>query len=172
LNNGATAPYGFGWGVRNTDSGHRVIEHGGEWQGFATNIVRYPDDRLTVAILCNRAAADAAYIAKKVAGFFIPELAPRTRVAVKPSPETLRSYAGDYRLEDRFTIKVTVAGDRLETIWRGQKMSMVPESETAFFEEDSDRTFRFIKDDNGKVSALVISLPLELTLRKVPEERQ
>ena len=168
LNDGSSAPYGFGWGIRKTDSGRPVLEHGGEWQGFATFIARYPNDRLTVAILCNRAAADAAYIAKKVAGFYIPELAPRTRAAVKPDPERLRSYAGDYRLEDRFTIKVTVAGDRLETIWRGQKMSMVPESETTFFEEDSDRTFRFIKDDNGKIAALIISLPLELTLRKLP----
>lgn len=168
LNSGATAPYGFGWEIRQTDSGRRILEHGGEWQGFATNIVRYPEDRLTVAVLCNRAGADAAYIANKVAGFFVPELAPRTRGAVKSDPETLRSYAGDYRLEDRFTIKVTVAGDRLETIWRGQKVTMVPESETTFFEQDSNRTFRFIKDDDGKVTALVMALPLELTLRKLP----
>ena len=170
LNDGSSAPYGFGWEIRKTDSGHPVLQHGGEWQGFATYIARYPDDRLTVATLCNRAGADAAYISKKVAGFFVPELAPRTHAAIKLAPESLRSYAGEYRLEDRFTIKVTVAGDRLETIWRGQKMSMVPESETNFFEEDSERTFRFIKEDNGKVAALVISLPLELTLRKLPQE--
>jgi len=168
LNDGSTAPYGFGWGIGKTDSGRRIIEHGGEWQGFASYIARYPDDRLTVAILCNRAGADASYIAQKVAGFYVPELAPRRRAAIKPDPESLRSYAGDYRLEDRFTVKVTVAGDRLETIWRGQKMSMVPESDTSFFEEDSVRTFRFIKDDKGKVAALVISLPMELTLRKLP----
>jgi D-alanyl-D-alanine carboxypeptidase len=168
LNDGSTAPYGFGWGIHKTDSGRRILEHGGEWQGFASYITRYPDDRLTVAILCNRAAADAAYIAKKITGFHIPELAPHTRAAVKLDPENLRSYAGEYRLEDRFTLKVTVAGDRLETILRGQKMSMVPESETTFFEEDSVRTFRFVKDDNGKIVALIISLPLELTLLKLP----
>ena len=168
LNDGSTAPYGFGWGIRKTDSGRRILEHGGEWQGFASYIARYPDDRLTVAILCNRAGADVPYIAKKVAGFYVPELAPPTRAAVKLDHESLRSYAGDYRLEDRFTVKVTVAGDRLETIWRGQKMSMVPESETTFFEEDSVRTFRFVKDDNGKIAALIISLPQELTLRKLP----
>jgi CubicO group peptidase (beta-lactamase class C family) len=168
LNDGRTAPYGFGWGIHKTDSGHRMLEHGGAWQGFATYIARYPDDRLTVAVLCNRAAGDAGYIAKKVAGFYVPELAPRTRAAVKPDPATLRSYAGDYRLEDRFTVKVTVAGDRLETNWRGQKVSMVPESDTTFFEEDSDRTFRFIKDDKQQVTGLIISVPEELTLRRLP----
>jgi CubicO group peptidase (beta-lactamase class C family) len=167
LNDGSTAPYGFGWGIHKTNSGRRMLEHGGAWQGFATYLARYPEDRLTVAILCNRAGADGAYIAKKVAGFYIPELAPRARAAVKPAPESLHSYAGDYRLEDRFTVKVTVAGDRLETNWRGQKVSMVPESEGRFFEEDSDRTFRFMKDDKGKISALVISVPEELILRRL-----
>lgn len=168
LNDGSAADYGFGWGIRKTDSGHRVLEHGGAWQGFATYIARYPDDRLTVAVLCNRAGAAAAYIAKKIAGFYVPELSPRSRVAVKPDPAILRSYAGDYRMEDRFTVKVTVAGERLETTWLGQTMSMVPESETTFFEEDSDRTFRFTRDKSGKVAALIISVPEQLTLRKLP----
>lgn len=168
LNDGSSAPYGFGWGIRKTDSGRPVVEHGGAWQGFATNIARYPDDRLTVAILCNRAGADAAYIGKKVAEFYVPELAPRRRVAIKPDLAVLRSYAGEYRLEDRFTIKVTVEAERLETTWLGQKVSMVPESETTFFEEDTDRTFRFTKDDKGKVAGLIISVPEELTLRKLP----
>jgi CubicO group peptidase (beta-lactamase class C family) len=167
LNNGSTAPYGFGWGVHTTKSGHRILEHGGAWQGFVSYIARYPDDRLTVVAFCNRAGANAGYIAKRVAGFYLPELAPSTHSAAKLSPALLRSYAGEYRLEDRFTIKVAVASDRLETTWLGEKVRMVPESETAFFEEDSDRTFRFVKDDNGSVTALVISVPEELTLRRL-----
>lgn len=168
LNSGRDAPYGFGWQIRKTDSGHRMLEHGGAWQGFVSYIARYPDDQLTVVTFCNRAGASAGYIAKKVAGFFLPELAPRAHSAVQPNPATLRSYAGEYRLEDRFTIKLTVAGDRLETTWLGQKMVMVPESDTTFFEEDSERTFRFAKDDNGRVTAVVISVPEELTLRRLP----
>jgi len=167
LNNGSTAPYGFGWGIRKTDSGHRILEHGGAWQGFASYIARYPDDHLTVVALCNRAGASAGHIAKSVAGFYMPELAPRVHSAVKLNPAVLRSYAGDYRLEDRLTLKVTVAGDRLETTWLGQKMVMIPESETAFFEEDSDRTFRFVKDDTGNTTALVISVPEEMILHRL-----
>ena len=58
-------------------------------------------------------------------------------------------------------------GDHLETTWLGEKMIMIPESETAFFEEDSDRTFRFVKDDKGATTSLVISVPEELVLRRV-----
>jgi len=167
LSNGNTAPYGFGWRIATSDCGHRMLEHGGAWQGFASYIARFPDDRLTVVALCNRAGASAGYIAKQIAGFYRPELAPRAHTATKVDPVTLRQYTGDYRLEDRFTIKVALAGGRLETTWLGQKIVMVPESDTEFFEEDSDRTFRFVRDNNGNVSALVISVPEEMTLRRL-----
>ena len=168
LNNGNTAPYGFGWRIAKTDSGHRMLEHGGAWQGFASYIARYPDDHLTVAVLCNRAGANVGYIAKRVAGFYLPAFAPRVHSAVKLDPAILSSYAGDYRLEDRLTTKVSVAGDRLETTWLGEKIAMIPESESAFFEADSDRTFRFMKNNAGNITALVISVPEELTLRRLP----
>jgi CubicO group peptidase (beta-lactamase class C family) len=168
LNDGTTAPYGFGWRISKTDSDHRALEHGGAWQGFAAYIARYPDDRLGVAVLCNRAGASASYIAKRVAGFYVPALPPRVRTAVKLDRAILASYTGVYRLEDRLNIKVSVAGDRLETTWLGEKVTLVPESETDFFQEDSDRTFRFVKDDSGKTISLAISVPEELVLRKLP----
>jgi D-alanyl-D-alanine carboxypeptidase len=167
LNNDATAPYGFGWRIAKTDSGHGVLEHGGAWQGFASYIVRYPDDRLTVAVLCNRAGASASYIARRIAGFYVPSVAPRHRTAIKIDPAILSSYTGEYRLEDRFTIKVNLAGSRLETTWLGEKIVLLPESETDFFQQDSDRTFRLVKDAGGKVTSLIISVPEELVLRRV-----
>jgi CubicO group peptidase (beta-lactamase class C family) len=167
LNDGSAAPYGFGWHIWKTDSGHRLVEHGGAWQGFAAYIGRYPDDRLCVAVLCNRAGARAGYIPKRVAGFYVPTVAPRTHTAVRLNPGVLSSYAGDYRLEDRFTIKVSVASDRLETTWLGEKITLLPESDTVFFDEDSDRPFRFVKDAGGKVTSLIISVPEELALRRV-----
>ena len=167
LNNDATAPYGFGWRIAKTDSGHDVLEHGGAWQGFSTYIVRHPQDRLAVAVLCNRAGASASYIAKRVAGFYVPSLAPRIRVAAKLDPEILSSYAGDYRLDDRLTVKIGLAGDRLETTWLGEKIRLVPESETDFFQQDSDRTFRFVKDAGGNVTSLIVSVPEELVLPKL-----
>jgi Domain of unknown function (DUF3471) len=94
-------------------------------------------------------------------------VAPRLRTGIKLDPAILSSYAGEYRLEDRFTIKVSLAGDRLATMWLGEKIVLLPESETDFFQEDSDRTFRFVKDAGGKVTSLIISVPEELVLRRV-----
>ena len=103
----------------------------------------------------------------RIAGFYVSSVAPRVRTAAKLNPVILSSYAGDYRLDDRLAIKVSLAGDRLETMWLGEKIVLLPESETDFFQEDSDRTFRFVKNAGGKVTSLIISVPGELVLRKV-----
>lgn len=169
LNGGDEASYGFGWNIEENALGHRLIEHGGAWQGFATYIGRHPDDHLSVVVFCNRAGANATYIANTVAGFFVPGLAPRSRSTSKVEPAILNSYAGEYRLLDRLTVKIAAVGDHLETTWLGQKLVLVPESETLFFEEDSDRTVRFIRVRGGRVTAAVISVPEELTLHRLPK---
>jgi len=64
--------YGFGWSVA-TENGHHVVEHGGAWQGFKTQISRYIDDRLTVVVLTNLAEARPAPIAHRVAEMYLSE---------------------------------------------------------------------------------------------------
>lgn len=170
LNNGGTVPHGFGWGVTKTNKGHLLLEHGGAWQGFAAYTARYPDDQLGIAVFCNRAGAPARYIAQRVAALYVPELAPPKHSRAKIASAGLMRYAGKYRLEDRFTITVEATKDHLETVWLGERIAMVPESDSAFFEEDSDRTFRFVKDEPGNVTALKVFVPEELTLRRLPAE--
>jgi CubicO group peptidase (beta-lactamase class C family) len=67
--------YGFGWWSRNTN-GHRVIEHGGAWQGFKSYIARYTDDKVTVIFLANLAQTNPEKIAHQVAGLYIPAVMP------------------------------------------------------------------------------------------------
>ena len=69
--------YGFAWDI-NQMNGHRVIEHGGAWQGFTTYIARYVDDKLTVVVLTNldSAHSNPGRIAHHVAGLYVPALMP------------------------------------------------------------------------------------------------
>ena len=76
LNNGQTHPYGFGWAVRSVN-GHRVIEHGGAWQGFKAHIARYVDDNLTVIVFANLAQTNQVRLASGVAQILVPELKPK-----------------------------------------------------------------------------------------------
>jgi len=67
--------YAFGWFI-NDVGGHRVIEHAGAWQGFTTNISRYVDDHLTIAVLTNLENGGPSSITHHIAGIYIPALMP------------------------------------------------------------------------------------------------
>ncbi|HUP90560.1 MAG TPA: serine hydrolase domain-containing protein [Longimicrobiales bacterium] len=73
LANGKQEPYGFGWRTTAVN-GHRLIEHGGAWQGFTSYIARYVDDTLTVIVLTNLSGADPGSIAHNVAELYEPAL--------------------------------------------------------------------------------------------------
>jgi len=73
LNNNQTYDYGFGWSFSQIN-GHRIIEHGGAWQGFTSHIARYVDDKLTVVVLDNLQGGNAGKIARHVASIYNPEL--------------------------------------------------------------------------------------------------
>jgi CubicO group peptidase (beta-lactamase class C family) len=69
--NGTLAPlYGFGWFL-DPYRGHRRYAHYGETVGFRTAIQRFPDDRLTVIVLSNRAEVDAPALAERVANVYL-----------------------------------------------------------------------------------------------------
>ena len=75
LNDGKTHAYGFGWALGDV-RGHRIVEHGGSWQGFKSHISRYLDEKLTVVVFANHARANPSKIARGVAALFNAELAP------------------------------------------------------------------------------------------------
>jgi CubicO group peptidase (beta-lactamase class C family) len=67
--------YGYGWFIESQD-GHRLIEHEGQWQGFETQICRYVNDELTVVVLTNLAEAKPDLIAHGVARLYLHSGAP------------------------------------------------------------------------------------------------
>lgn len=70
---GSVAPlYGFGWFL-DPYRGHRRYSHYGETVGFRNAIQRFPDDRLSVIVLSNRAEVDAPALAESVAALYFPK---------------------------------------------------------------------------------------------------
>jgi CubicO group peptidase (beta-lactamase class C family) len=82
LNDGKPNPghYGFAWAIDAVNA-HRVVEHGGAWQGFTCYIARYLDDGITVVALTNLDAehSNPAKIVHAVAGIYNPALAAPSR---------------------------------------------------------------------------------------------
>jgi CubicO group peptidase (beta-lactamase class C family) len=64
--------YGFGW-YSETKDGHRLVAHGGQWQGFHTYIGRYVDDKLAVVLLTNLAYPNLDVIAEPIAKHYLEE---------------------------------------------------------------------------------------------------
>ncbi|GAA0856057.1 serine hydrolase domain-containing protein [Aliiglaciecola litoralis] len=58
--------------VKGEHFGHQGYMHGGGWLGTRTGYVRYPESGLSVAIMCNNAAANASteYLEKVVEAYF------------------------------------------------------------------------------------------------------
>jgi len=92
LANGATFPYGFGWGL-DEQRGQRLFEHGGSWQGFRTVIARYVERKLSVIVLSNLAQAEPERIAHGIAGMLDPLLALPDPRQAQPDPDSRRTAA-------------------------------------------------------------------------------
>jgi len=66
----ALETYGFGWRIDDYD-GHRRIHHSGSTSGFRNFLVRFPDDRLTIMILTNRAGPDVQPLGEQIADLYL-----------------------------------------------------------------------------------------------------
>ena len=110
LNSGKTFPYGFGWFIRE-QGGHPYYEHSGRLQGYASHILRFPRQRVSVIVLANLAQADPWEIAHGVASLIRPDLKPPADHPIEDLDpaltETLRQALGALRegrvKEDAFT---------------------------------------------------------------------
>ena len=116
LDNGTKIEYA--WGLRVfAYRGLKAIEHGGAWAGFRADILRFPDQKLSVIALSNRADFDGSP-ATKIAEIYLgdrmgpapappaaskPEVKPAPaakRPPAAPSETQLREYAGEYVCEE------------------------------------------------------------------------
>lgn len=101
LSNGQPTSYAGGINVDDFH-GVRRLWHSGETAGYEAYLARFPDQKVSIALLCNAGqAADVDSTGDKVASLFLdtPRAAPPARKAVsvrKTSPELLAPYAGTY----------------------------------------------------------------------------
>ncbi len=107
LNNGKTTDYGFGWRVK-AIRGHRCISHsGGHRTGFASNISRFVDDRLTVVVFSNCGGSGVDRLAQRMAGVFVPDLIP-------PPPQPIEDKEPQIAARLRKILANWAAGERDE----------------------------------------------------------
>lgn len=88
LSDGRVFPYGFAWFIDDIN-GHKMIHHGGEFMGFSSYVSHYPEDKLTIVIVTNRAyiADDIGDMSHHIAGLYQPELMPKNPIRHKKDLE-------------------------------------------------------------------------------------
>lgn len=103
LAGGDTGSYGLGLFI-GRDRGLRVIGHDGGDPGYVANVVRYPDQALVVAVLCNLENINPIALPRSVARIYLADVLPpdtRSAAAVRPTvslpAEQLASKVGLYR---------------------------------------------------------------------------
>jgi CubicO group peptidase (beta-lactamase class C family) len=108
LSNGKILDYAKGLTVTNY-RGLRTVRHGGSWGGYRAELLRFPDQRFSVACLCNVGDADPSRRADQVADVYLNGLMkektlkekseqPRKKeyAGAPPTAAQLLSYAGDF----------------------------------------------------------------------------
>jgi CubicO group peptidase (beta-lactamase class C family) len=154
--------YAYGWGVRAASPAtfnRKQMAHGGGINGFSTYIARYPDEKVTVIVLCNNEAFPAQRVATDLGAILFAEKyeIPVERKVAKLDPRTYDAYIGEYQLAPNVILTVTREGDRLITQATGQsKIEIFPESETKFFPKAIEAEITFVKDAKGQVTHLIL----------------
>jgi CubicO group peptidase (beta-lactamase class C family) len=153
--------YGFGWSI-DTMNGHKVIEHGGAWQGFTCEISRYVDDNLTVVVLTNLDSGHARpeQIAHVVAGLVIPALTPpppKEHKEVAVDAKVFDGYVGRYQLSPDLILTISRDGDHLFAQVPGQdKVQLFPEGVRDYFLKVIEAEITFVSDSAGRATELIL----------------
>jgi CubicO group peptidase (beta-lactamase class C family) len=154
LADGRSAGYGYGWFVGEA-AGKPSVEHGGDINGFSSNGLWIPSERLHVIVLANHEREeerDPDDISQRIAGRLLGTSAP-TPFAV--APEALGEYVGAYKVNETENRLITVEGGMLYS-QRGrnprQQLTAVARDE---FLSPSGTRLRFVRGTDGKVTGMM-----------------
>ncbi len=134
--------------------------HGGSNAGFESDMMAYENGGDGAVVMTNgqQGSRLADEVMRAIAVVYHwPDLQPKVRTAVTVDPKILADYVGTYQLAPKFSLVLTVDDGHLVLQATGQdSLPMFAESETKFFLTAVDAEIEFFKDDQGKVSYLVL----------------
>ena len=164
LNDGRKITYALGLTI-NGDERFRGVSHGGATAGYQTFLARYPNHKVSVAVMCNGTSPSAEGITASIRdAIFGPRPEP-PRTEAKVSEDELKKLVGIWRNEKthgpaRFVFENGVSR------WRGQRL--VPMGGGQFSADGNQLKFTFDKEGRP-VSAETVDSDGEVT-RFVPAQ--
>jgi CubicO group peptidase (beta-lactamase class C family) len=150
--------YPYGWGARETKSGHKYIEQSGRDPGFASHISVFQDDDLMVIVLGNLEDAAVNVMADDLAGLALgdsPQPPARRAKAIAPE-QSASEYAGRYEVSPAFLLDVKAEGSHLYLRGTGgDYLPLEPVGKEFFFYRQLYVRVGFRRDKAGKIETLL-----------------
>jgi CubicO group peptidase (beta-lactamase class C family) len=151
--------WGLGLEIGGSDA-NPYFSHGGANEGFRNFFLAYEKSGDGAVVMTSGDAGGLLgdEVMRSIAVEYAwPDYKPVVRAAVQVDPKILAQYVGSFELQKGFDLIVTLEDGRLMTQATGQgKIPIYPESETKFFPTAIPAEIEFLKDDQGKVTYLVL----------------
>lgn len=153
--------WGLGLEIGGSDA-DPYFSHGGANEGFRNNFAAYEKNGDGVFVMTS--GDNGGQIADEImhsvaAEYQWPDFKPTVRTAIHVDPKILDSYVGTYELDKGVDLTITVENGQLMGQATGQgKTPIYAETETKFFLLAAPTSVEFVKDDQGKVTSIVLHL--------------
>lgn len=176
MNVAGTIDYGFGWFLRQWN-GHKVVEHGGNIDGFNAQVAFMPDQNLGFVLLTNVTASSLGSFAMTTIWKNLVSVPTTTTEAKAGGPAVdPKSEAGKYRLQPGVTFDVSWKDDKLVMTVPGQpayalenvggrRYKLADPAPAGFY-----ATFRPVKDKPSETEIYLEQPQGNLVLTRVTED--
>lgn len=148
--------YGYGWEVLNEDE-VLSIGHTGAIDGFKSNLIRFPEEKVTLIVLSNYYDIQSYELYKEMRHIALnkPFEMPESHSFQKLSEVELKRYEGKYSLNEKVSLTVKVVDGLLVVSLPGaDEMTMYPESTNDFYIRSNNAYGKFIEDKKKQTLTL------------------
>jgi CubicO group peptidase (beta-lactamase class C family) len=148
--------YGLGLSLEGTPGRSERFGHGGANEGFRCQMLAYVDTGDGAAVMTNgdNGGRLAQEILRAIAvEYGWPEFpGPKQKTIAQIDPAVYGTYAGRYEVSPGHVVTIQAAGNRLFALDGAQKVELLPESATKFFELTEESEVEFVKGADAAVT--------------------
>lgn len=150
--------YGYGWAI---DSlyGKRLVTHGGGIHGFTSDFLRIPSDDICIVLLSNTSSPALHNISRNIVAVLYskPYEIPQERKAITLPEEKLKQYIGEYTINEKLQLSITLKGGELVASPTGQPTAVLhAEKEDHFFVKEPEVQLHFTRNEKQEVTGFIL----------------
>lgn len=151
--------WGLGLEIGGADT-NPYFSHGGANEGYRNIFLAYEKSGEGAVVMTsgdNGGQLGDEVMHSIAAEYGWPDYHPVVRTAIEVDPKILAQYVGTFELQKGLDLVVTLENGKLITQATGQpKFALYAESETKFFPIEFPAEIEFVKDEQGKISSVVL----------------